>query len=275
MAVQTSRHAARRSPPSHRLLDRLPAMTPNAALEERNRTAHMSGRAISPHDRFGSPSAIRKQDSGWQGIPVPVARSAQVRLHRAMQGFLPRVKPGREPGFPRFWAWSRYRSFRAMTPRRPEVRSGPGMRAAGPPGRVAHEAPAAHGVRDPAALAAAEPASGLLRRVRGAAGRGSTPVRTSSAGRPDGRAGAPSGCGHPELLHPLPRADPWSAGERPRCEAKSARSRAPCPAAGRLEAPRQEAGGASAGTGNAGAVGTVGTPSPRQANREAPRFRRR
>ena len=131
MAVQTSRQAARRFPPGHRLPDSLPAMIPNAALAERIHASRMSGRAISRFDPFGSLTAILTRDSEWQGISPPVTRSALLRLHRAMQGFVPRMKPGGEPGFPRSRAQSRYRSFRARTPRRPDARSRPGMRAAG------------------------------------------------------------------------------------------------------------------------------------------------
>ena len=120
MAVQTFRHAAKLSPSGHRLLNRLLAMLAplyNAALEERIPAWRMSGRSISLYDRFGSLTALRKQDSEWKGIPVLVARSALIRLDRAMHGFFSRVKSGRKPGFPRFRARSRYLSFSVKDPK--------------------------------------------------------------------------------------------------------------------------------------------------------------
>ncbi len=119
MAVQTFRHAAKLSPSGHRLLDRLLAMLAllyNAALEERIHAWRMSGRSISLYDQFASLTVLRKQDPEWQEMSVLVARSALLRLERAMQGFFSRVKSGREPGFPRFRARGRYRSFSVDDP---------------------------------------------------------------------------------------------------------------------------------------------------------------
>ena len=65
MAVQTFRHAAKLSPSSHPLLDRILArlaLLYNAALEERIHAWRMTGRSISLYDPFGSRTAIRKQD---------------------------------------------------------------------------------------------------------------------------------------------------------------------------------------------------------------------
>ena len=111
---------AKFSPSGHRLLDRLLAMLVllyNAALEERIHAWRMSGRSISLYDRFGSLTAIQKQDPEWREIPVLVARSALVRLDRVMQGFSSRVRSGKKPGFPRFRARSRYRSFSVDHPK--------------------------------------------------------------------------------------------------------------------------------------------------------------
>ena len=120
MAVQTLRHAAKLSPSGHRLLGRLLAMLAmlcNAALEERIHARRMSGRSISLYDQFGSLTAIRKQDPEWKGKPVLVARSALVRLDRAMQRLFSRVKSGSKPGFPRFRVRRRCRSFRVDDPK--------------------------------------------------------------------------------------------------------------------------------------------------------------
>ena len=103
MAVQTFRHGAKLSPSGHRLLDRLLAMLAlpyNVALEERIHAWRMSGRSVSLYDRFGSLTGIRKQDPEWQGIPVLVARSALVRLDRAVQGVLSAGEVGKETGVP-------------------------------------------------------------------------------------------------------------------------------------------------------------------------------
>ena len=116
MAVQTFRHAARLSPSGHRLLDRLRAPLRNAALEERIHAWRMSERRISLYDEFASLTVLPKQDPEWQEMSVLLARSALRRLERAMQGFFSRVKSDREPGFPRFPARSRYRSFSVDDP---------------------------------------------------------------------------------------------------------------------------------------------------------------
>ena len=117
MAVLSFRHAAMLSPSGYHLLDRLLAIPYNTALDERIHARRMSGRSISLHDRFPSLTAIRRRDLEWQRISVLVARSALVRLDRAMQGFPSRVKSGREPGFPRFRARSPYRSFIVGVPK--------------------------------------------------------------------------------------------------------------------------------------------------------------
>ena len=117
MAVQTFRHAPMLSPSGDHLPDRLLAIPYNAALEEHIRARRMPGRSISLDNRFPSLTAIRKRDPGWQWISALVARSALVRLDRAMQGFFSRVRPGRESGFPRFRARSRYRSLSVDVPK--------------------------------------------------------------------------------------------------------------------------------------------------------------
>ena len=117
MAVLSFRHAAMLSPSGYHLLDRLLAIPYNAALEERIRARRMPGRSISFDNRVPSLTAIRKRDPGWQWISAQVARPAPARLDRAILGFISRVKSGREPGFPRFRAGSRYRSFSVDVPK--------------------------------------------------------------------------------------------------------------------------------------------------------------
>ena len=131
MAVQTFRHAAMLSPSGYRLLDRLLVMLCNAALEERIHARRMSGRSSFLHDRFPSLTAIRKRDPEWQGISAQVARPAPVRLDRAMQGFVSRVKSGRDRGSCAFGPGARTAPSVSMLRRRPGGRSGSGTRAAG------------------------------------------------------------------------------------------------------------------------------------------------
>ncbi len=127
MAVQTFRHVPRLSPSGHRRLDRRLALLYNAALEERILAWRMSGRRISLYDRFASLTALRKQDPERPENSVLVARLALLRLERAMRGFVSRVKSGREPGFPRIRAQSRYCSFGVDDPKiGPECAPDPG-----------------------------------------------------------------------------------------------------------------------------------------------------
>ena len=208
MAVQTFRHAAKLSPAGHRLLDRLLAVLAllySAALDERILAWQKSGKSITVYDQFGSLTAIRKQDPEWRGMSVLVARSALIRLDRAMQAFFSLVKSGKEPGFPRFRARSRYRSFSVDDPK--SARSAVRNRDGGRRGELRMKGPAADAVYDPAVAASAGSASRFPRRAQGATGRGSAPVRTGSADGPEGRAGTPCGAGrgHPEPCHPFGR----------------------------------------------------------------------
>ena len=87
MAVQTFRHAAKLSLSGHCLPDRLFAMHCNAFFEERTHARRMSIGRASQYDPFGSLTAIRNRDPEWQGISVPVVRSALARLDQAAQEF--------------------------------------------------------------------------------------------------------------------------------------------------------------------------------------------
>ena len=92
MVLQTFLQAERFFPWGHRLLSRLLAIRApfcDTALEERIRTWRMSGRRISPYDRFGSLTAIRRRNSEWQWIPVLLARSVPVRPDLAMHDSFP------------------------------------------------------------------------------------------------------------------------------------------------------------------------------------------
>ena len=104
MAVQTFRHAEMLSPSGYHLPDGLLALLCNPALEERIHARRMSGRRIFLHDRFPSQTAIRKRDPEWQGISAQVARTAQVRLDRAMQGFFSRVSLLQNDSISRFFS---------------------------------------------------------------------------------------------------------------------------------------------------------------------------
>ena len=108
------RHAASLSASGHRLLDRILATLTqlhNAALEERILAYRISGKSISLYDQYKSLTTIRRENAEWRDIPVLVAPSALSSLDRAMKAFFSRVQSGTEPGFPRFRARSRYRSF--------------------------------------------------------------------------------------------------------------------------------------------------------------------
>ena len=120
MAAQTFRHAAQLSASVHRLLDRILAMLAllyNAALEERIQAYCRSGKSISLYDQYKSLTEIRQDHADWRAISVLVARSALARLDRAMKAFFARAQSGAEPGFPRFRARSRYRSFSIEDPK--------------------------------------------------------------------------------------------------------------------------------------------------------------
>ena len=120
MAVQTFRHAAKLSASGHRLLDRILAMLAllyNAAIEERILAYRMPGKSNSLYDQHKSLTTIRGEDAEWREIPVLVARSSLSRLDRAIKAFFSRVQSGREPGYPRFRARSRYRSFSVDDPK--------------------------------------------------------------------------------------------------------------------------------------------------------------
>ena len=122
LAVQTFRRAAKRSASGH-CQDPCQART---ALQRGPRTAHpgMSGkgsRSTTSTNRSPRPGA-RTGTGGtsrlcrYRSIPVLVTRSALPRLDRAMRVFFSRVQSGKEPGFPRFRARNRYRSFSVDDP---------------------------------------------------------------------------------------------------------------------------------------------------------------
>ena len=120
MAAQTFRHAAQLSASGHRLLDRIRAMLAllyNAALEERIQAYCRSGKSISLYDQYKSLTEIRQDHADWRAISVLVVRSALALLDRAMKAFFARAQSGAEPGFPRFRARSRYRSFSIEDPK--------------------------------------------------------------------------------------------------------------------------------------------------------------
>ena len=75
------------------------------------------GEEHSLYDQYKSLTEIRQDHADWRAISVLVARSALARLDRAMKAFFARALSGAEPGFPRFRARSRYRSFSVEDPK--------------------------------------------------------------------------------------------------------------------------------------------------------------
>ena len=73
----------------------MPALLCNAALEECILACRMSGKSISLCGQQYSLTAIRREDMDWRDIPVLVARSAPVRLDRAMKASFSPVQSGR------------------------------------------------------------------------------------------------------------------------------------------------------------------------------------
>ena len=83
----------------------------NAALEQRISWWRQSRTSLSLYDQTKELTGLRAEDAEYARVPVEIARSALKRLDRAFQAFFRRVKRGETPGFPRFRAHHRYRSF--------------------------------------------------------------------------------------------------------------------------------------------------------------------
>lgn len=83
----------------------------NAALQERRDAYRKLGKSPSLYDQHKSLTEIRAADPEYAAIPVLVLRSALARIDLAFKAFFRRVKLRQTPGYPRFKARDRYRSF--------------------------------------------------------------------------------------------------------------------------------------------------------------------
>ncbi len=111
---RTYRHAARMTEAGHRRLDETLGLLQrlyNAALEERIDAWRKAGKSISFTDQCKSLTEIREDDEAYRALPVRIEQPVLRRLDKAMKAFFRRVKEGRKPGFPRFRAAARFRSF--------------------------------------------------------------------------------------------------------------------------------------------------------------------
>ena len=83
----------------------------NAALQERCEAWKKNGVSITKIDQNKSLTQIRSFDEAYAAVPVAMSRWSIARVDDAFKGFFSRVKRGDKPGFPRFKARSRWRSF--------------------------------------------------------------------------------------------------------------------------------------------------------------------
>jgi putative transposase len=83
----------------------------NAALQERCEAWKKNGLSITKIDQFKSLTQIRSFDESYAAVPAVMSRWSIARVDDAFKGFFNRVKRGDKPGFPRFKARSRWRSF--------------------------------------------------------------------------------------------------------------------------------------------------------------------
>lgn len=83
----------------------------NGALEERREAWRKQQVSITYYVQQKELTELRTTYPEWTIVPVWVARSALVRLDRAMKSFFRRVKQGQTPGFPRFRSCDRYDTF--------------------------------------------------------------------------------------------------------------------------------------------------------------------
>lgn len=84
----------------------------NAALQERTSAWRLHRKSISRLDQQKSLTVVRADDpDGYGSQTVAMGRWTLKRLDDAMSGFFKRVKKGQTPGFPRYKAMSRWRTF--------------------------------------------------------------------------------------------------------------------------------------------------------------------
>ena len=83
----------------------------NAALQERREAWAKQRITISLFDQMKQLPAIRAESREFSAIPVVVLRGVLQRLDDAFKDFFRRCRTGEKPGFPRFKAKSRWKSF--------------------------------------------------------------------------------------------------------------------------------------------------------------------
>lgn len=83
----------------------------NAALQERCEAWTKNRISVTKLDQFKSLTKIRSFDEAYASVPVAMSRWSIARVDDAFKGFFSRMKRGDTPGFPRFKARSRWRSF--------------------------------------------------------------------------------------------------------------------------------------------------------------------
>lgn len=83
----------------------------NAALQERREAWKRFGVRITRNQQQASLTEIRSFDADYSELSVIMSRWTIYRLDEAFTGFFNRIKRGEKPGYPRFRAKDRWRSF--------------------------------------------------------------------------------------------------------------------------------------------------------------------
>jgi len=83
----------------------------NAALQERRDAFRKQGVSIKRSEQEKSLTEIKRNESEYASLHTHLLQDAITRLDRAFDAFFRRVKAGQKPGYPRFKARGRYRSF--------------------------------------------------------------------------------------------------------------------------------------------------------------------
>ena len=97
----------------------------NAALREWRDAYGQAGVSRSYVDQFKELTLVRRDDpNGWGSLSVQVGRGVLMRLDRARRAFYRRVERGETPGYPRFKAYSRWKTIELAEPARGMVTSG-------------------------------------------------------------------------------------------------------------------------------------------------------
>jgi putative transposase len=110
----TYRYKLRPTKGQHALLDEMlerQRQLYNAALQERVEAWKKAGLSISKIDQNKSLTQVRSFDEAYAAVPVAMSRWSIARVDDAFKGFFGRAKRGEKPGFPRFKARARWKSF--------------------------------------------------------------------------------------------------------------------------------------------------------------------